>query len=305
MHATIQTLADSAASSVVGGAMPWDVVTRITSPLMLLALVVVAWYAWRTQVTRAETERLQQVPEEHRHELAEKLADKYGVPVQDLPPAARVDIVRKELAVRREHQRRISWQVFGAFVVTAVMWLGGFVLTRRSEDGESLAAGGRAAARQDSMVLRRADQSIPFPGTICLGNPALPPSDGCVALLGGSRTRQDLIFDVGPLPTNARMVDAVLHLAGLADNSPATKPTCLAASLDDKPVSDPVPLSLDAMTIGDRLSDESELNSVVMQFTKSARKVLQASGRHRLTISIPASCVKPGLVAFRDAQLSV
>lgn len=133
---------------VLSGPMPVsliEVITKVADPLMLLALVAVLWYGARVWRLQQETKRLELVPEDKRGPLVDRLANKYAVPVHDLPPSDRVALVRDELNARIKDRRRNSWFAFAAFVITALAWVGRAV-DHSSGDGIGTPADASAGA---------------------------------------------------------------------------------------------------------------------------------------------------------------
>lgn len=293
-------------------AVPFNLVPQITTPLMLLALAAVLLYGYRMYTVRAATERLKHVPEDRRYDLVDQLAGKYGVPVKDLSPEDRARIVNGELLARRESDRRKTWLVFFAFALTAVLWFLSVMpdTGRLAADdsppvtgSDSTEVSTTAAERRD-VALRREDGSLPFPGTVCQGNPALPPSDGCVALLGGARPDQTLVFDVPEVGQGLRAASATLYLRGLFDGSSARKPSCLAVSIDNRAVPGTIPLTFGRISLSGQLSDEPEVSTTGVPLPGEMAARL-GPGRHRANLRIPPECAAEGFVALRDAYVSL
>jgi hypothetical protein len=295
-----QSLADSTAEGSPA-AGPWGVVPKITTPIMLLALLVVAWYLRSIAKLREETTRLEKLPEDRRFDLAELLGRKYGVPVQDLAPGDRVAIVHKELTGRRDHQRHVTWLLFAAFALAALLSFASAVL---AEEIQTAFAKKTANAQQSQQIISlfREPPNTLFPDSICYGNPALPPADGCVALLGGALNRQMLAFATPKSPDGQRIRDATLYLHGLYDDSDGPKPNCISVTVDDRPLSD-VDFKLDRITPGHRLSDENTMGTISVSLPRAARKRVAVEGRHLIILTIPQRCAATGYVAFRNIEL--
>jgi hypothetical protein len=297
----IQVTPDTTAAAVSGAAGPWGIVTLVTTPIMLLALVVIAWYSWSIARLRADTQRLRALPDDRRYDLAEELASRYGVPVKDLERNDRVAIIDRVLTTKSQHERRVTWLVFAAFVVAAVLWFASVSLASGMQDLIR-----RVSSRTSSRLaipLQRATPDVPFPGTVCLGNPALPPSDGCVALVGGDISRDEMIYEISDSTAAHHVRTAELQLYGLYDAGASDKPQCFNISINGHTRRRSVALRLDLMSISDRLSDEPTMSTVTVRLSKDERQRALAVGTHRVGLSIPSACTRPGYAAFRSAEL--
>ena len=141
--------------------LPWEIVPRITQPLALLALVVVALLAWRVHSMAEDSKRLELLPDDRRSDLATQLASKYGVRVDDLPRRDRVEIVRHELDTRTAERRRTSWQIFAAFVLLLGLSIAGQQMAGGTPASES-AREGSTATTPPTAAPATDDDAFPF-----------------------------------------------------------------------------------------------------------------------------------------------
>jgi hypothetical protein len=111
--------------------IPWEIITKITTPLMLVALCAVLYYGWKLQRIRAYTEQLKVLPSKDRGKLAGRLAEHYGVPVSGLAPADRVAIVIRELETKHSERRHNTSLAFGAFALASILWFISTVVINR------------------------------------------------------------------------------------------------------------------------------------------------------------------------------